>query len=72
MREIITDTDGRKRFKGNKIVQILLETSKLDMNNIVSMVGMGAFSEEGYREFCQLIGYSVDGYEEIFEESLVD
>lgn len=62
------DNDGKPRFVANKIVLALLATSSLDLNQIA---GMG-FSERDMMQFYQQIGYSVDGFAEIFEDASFD
>ncbi len=52
------DDDGVARFKENAIVRVLLDTGKLDLNDIACM----KFSQTDRDQFNQLIGYSVSGY----------
>lgn len=66
MREIIEE-DGVRRFKANRIVDWCLD-NQTDLNQISVMVDKKIFTREELKEFYQLLGYSVDGYEEIFEE----
>lgn len=66
MREIIEDK-GKKWFKKNRIIRTLLSTSKLDLNNLSVMYDDGLFTLEEMKEFYQLIGYGVNGYEELFD-----
>ena len=61
MQPIVTDPHGVRRFKKNAIVRALLDEGPLDMNKI----SMRDFSDEDRRQFAQLIGYSVSGYEEL-------
>jgi len=55
------DEDGVLRFKKNAIVRALLDTGRLDMNDIMVL----PFSADDRQQFAQLIGYSVSGYEEL-------
>lgn len=55
---ILKDADGDLKFQENKIVKFLLESSKVDMNQILCM----AFSPEDRQQFIQLIGMSLEGY----------
>jgi len=64
-REIIVDEQGVERFKPNRIVGFLLDWGNTDLNQIWKMRARGLFSTEELREFYQLIGYSVSGYEEL-------
>jgi hypothetical protein len=55
------DAHGVSRFKSNKIVEHLLNFSSskgCGMNQLTRMY----FSNEDWRQFAQLIGYSVSGY----------
>lgn len=55
---IVTDDSGVRRFQRNKIVAYLLDLGPFDMNAIALV----DFPERDRRQFAQLIGYSVDGY----------
>lgn len=69
MREIITDKYNCQRYKSNKIVRYLLDThTTVDLNLIVKLHQSDFFTKEDIKEFYQLIGYSVSGYEDIFYE----
>lgn len=52
------DQNGVLRFKSNAIVRALLDTGKLNMNDLAVL----PFSVEDRCQFAQLIGYSVSGY----------
>lgn len=65
MQPIIRDELGRVRFRGNKIVRLLLDTSKLDLNDLARMLQKNMISQADYTHLMQLIGYSVDGYGEL-------
>lgn len=69
---IYLDDKGVGRFKPNRIVRTLLDTGKLDLNDL----GCMEFSREDREQFAQLIGYSVTGFgelsytsDEVYEES---
>ena len=55
------DGHGRTRFKGNAIVQHLLDKGPFDMNDLATL----GFSTEDRAQFAQLIGYSLSGYGEL-------
>jgi hypothetical protein len=57
MQPLVMDDHGVVRFKANKIVRALLDTGKLDMNDIASL----DFPTDDRVQFAQLIGYSVSG-----------
>lgn len=65
MREIITDESGEKRFKQNRIINVLLDLGKLTIENIWCFYEYGMFSLEDLEEFFQLIGFSVKEYNQI-------
>jgi glutamate 5-kinase len=50
------------RFKANKIVRLLLDTSTLNLNQIAVMDVEGKFNDGDYIQLMQLIGYSVSGF----------
>jgi hypothetical protein len=62
--------DGIDCFEQNKIVTFLYEFGKelIDLNLLWSLTDKDIFSEKELEEFYQLIGYSVNGYEELFGE----
>ena len=59
---------GQPRFQPNKVVRHLLDTSPTDLNKLWVLFSSGVFTVEDMRQFYQLIGYSVDGFAEVFEE----
>jgi hypothetical protein len=65
MQPVQLDDKGVVRFRGNKIVSMLLQTSKLDLNDLDMMMQEDIVSQEDYTHLMQLIGYSVDGYAEL-------
>ncbi len=68
MRKIIIDEDGRERYKRNRIVRFILDDNRnMDMDKLWAFYENGMFDLEELKEFYQLIGYSIDGYDEIFE-----
>ncbi len=58
---MVVDKEGTVRFRGNAIVRTLLDTGKLNLNDLASM----PFSQEDHIQLAQLIGYSVDGFGEL-------
>lgn len=61
MQPIIVDADGVNRFQPNHIVSFLLESGPYDLNQLA----LADFSDKDWRQFAQLIGYSVDGYHDL-------
>jgi len=54
--------DGVTRYRKNAIVRFLLDAGQFDLN-ILSVI---PFPKDDRRQFTQLIGYSVDGYNELY------
>ncbi len=61
MQPLHKDDGGVIRFEANKIVRVLLDTGKLDLNDLARM----DFSQEDQEQFAQLIGYSLSGFGEL-------
>lgn len=55
------DADGTLRFKGNAIVQHLLDHGMITLNDLAVL----EFSQEDREQFAQLIGYSLGGFGEL-------
>ena len=63
----IEQIGGREYFTGNKVVSFMFEMNdNIDFNKLWALVDRRILSKEDLKEFYQLIGYSVDGYEELF------
>ena len=62
---ILKDSNGHLRFVGNKIVAHLLQVSKSHDCGLHELSCMNHFSIEDWRQFAQLIGYSLSGYSEL-------
>ena len=52
---------GALRFRTNEIVRFLLDAGPFGLNDLAKI----PFSDDDRRQFAQLIGYSVDGYNEL-------
>lgn len=61
MQPIVLDERGTARFVENAIVVYLLDQGGLDMNKLAVL----PFKKKDREHFAQLIGYSVDGFEEL-------
>ena len=72
---LVKDRNGVVRFKPNRIVCDLLDWCRdhrgLDLNEIAVRTGT-RYTQAERQEFYQLIGYSVDGYQDIFDDHLDD
>lgn len=58
---IYVDAAGTARFRVNSIVRWLLDSGPHDMNR----VALERFDVEDRQQFAQLIGYSINGYNEL-------
>lgn len=70
------DGHGVIRFKRNQIIRDLLDTSSLDLNQIVihyqdpdRKPDNPRYTQADLEQLYQLIGYSVDGYHELNDTS---
>ena len=61
MRSIIKDSRGVIRFKANAIVNWIVSSGRLNLNDIL----LDEYSIEDIEEFWQLMGYSVSEYGEL-------
>ena len=57
----LVNVEGIVRFKQNKIVRVLLDTGKLNLNDLAVM----PFDGEDWEQFAQLIGYSLSGFSDL-------
>jgi hypothetical protein len=65
IQEIITDANGSPRFRENLLVRHLLDWASArgcDLNDLARLRGPTA---DDWRQFAQLIGYSLSGYGEL-------
>jgi hypothetical protein len=67
--------DNVQRFPQNRIIRDLLDAAqagqKLDLNGIAIRAANGAYCKEEMRELYRLIGYSVCGFSEVFEDDKI-
>lgn len=61
--------DGVQRFPANRIVRALLDTGKLDLNDIWAMADSGAFSRRELMTFYMDLGYTLDGFADLFSKA---
>ena len=59
--ELYLDTDGKIKFKENKIVNYILNHGGIDLNHLRSI----EFPQDDREQFAQLIGYPHSGYGEL-------
>ena len=64
MQKTYIDESDRLRFVENKIINHLV-THCMDLNTICQGVLDGQFPREDYEQLMGLVGYSLDGYQEI-------
>lgn len=64
MQPLTKDADGTVRFKANAIVRFLLDWSSnrgMSLNDLALI----PFSADDRQQFAQLIGYSLNGFDEL-------
>jgi len=63
---LVIDSDGVIRFKENKLILFLMDsTPHLNLNTLSIRDQEGKFNKGDYTQLMQLIGYSVSGYGEL-------
>lgn len=62
----IIDDDDTQRFPGNRIVELLLDTGKLDLNALWFMYNAKMFTRKELMSFYMDLGYSLSGFADIF------
>lgn len=62
---VYKDDQGTLRFKPNKIVLFLLDNGGYEMNDLAYM----DFDVDDRQQFAQLIGYSLNGFSELYYAS---
>lgn len=67
--------DKVQRFPANRIIRDLVDAArdglKLDLNEIAIRAAKGMYSKEEMHELYRLIGYSVCGFSEVFEDDRI-
>lgn len=67
---IVEDEHGVYRYEKNKLIDWLFQTGKVDLNAMRVAYCHGAFSREEYMQFYRDMGYSLTGFEEVFDGEL--
>lgn len=62
------DEHGVQRFIPNGVITYMFENDQLDLNALCLAFHRDEFSLEDYQDFYQSIGYSVQGFLEVFGE----
>ncbi len=62
----VVQVDGELRYRKNVVIRWLLDFGDVDINKIWTTHNAGAFTTEDMMEFYRLIGYSLNGFEEIW------
>lgn len=65
MQPIVIAPDGVARFQANRIIEDLLLSGRLNLNDVAIAAARGAYSEAEQMQVAQLIGYSVSGFGEL-------
>lgn len=68
--------DKVQRFQENRIIRDLVDAAKdgkkLNLNDIAVRAAQGAYCKAEMHELHRLIGYSVCGFSEVFEDDKID
>ena len=65
--ETVIDEHGVQRFRINETIRYIMDTQQqVDFNHLMMAYQRGAFPLRDYMEFYMQVGYSVDGFAEIF------
>jgi hypothetical protein len=67
-RDVYETEDGQLRYRENKVIGWIKERGDRVMSEIMSLHCRDLFSMEDMMEFYRLIGYSLDGFEEIWQQ----
>lgn len=58
---IIKDNNGVKRFEKNALVRHLLDSGNIKINDLAKKFDFTEFKED-WKQFAQLLGYSIEGF----------
>ena len=62
----IIEVDGNLHYRPNTVVRWLLDFGNVSLDQIWTTYGAGGFSLGDMMEFYRLMGYSLEGFEEIW------
>jgi hypothetical protein len=64
------DDKGVIRFVGNKVVMLMhdADTGRFDINTLRRLFNLGMIPLKDYMDFHTMIGYSVEGFIEVFSQ----
>ena len=63
------DDHGTQRFKQNDVIRFLVDSGKIDLNQLYIAVLTEKLDDWAYFEFYMALGYSVCGFYEVFGPS---
>jgi len=58
----VMDEGGVQRFKVNSVLRYLVNSGIIGLNELQIAYSQNKFTLDDYRQFCMMIGYSVDGF----------
>lgn len=70
--ETTIDDSGVQRLPNHPIIRYLMHRASFDMNELAILTDAGVISEDDRRFVYQNIGYSVDGYADVFPDDEID
>lgn len=56
------------RFKADPVIAYIHAIHQIDLNVLYKLMTAGVLDRESLKRYYRMIGYSLSGYEEIFEE----
>ena len=65
---VVETIDGVERFRRNRIIHDLVDAMR-PLNTIAHRVTMGHYTREEQAELYRLLGYSLDGFADVFPEA---
>ena len=65
-KDVVQGDDGGLHYRKNVVIRWLLDFGNINLDQIWTTFETGAFSIEDMMEFYRLIGYRLEGFEEIW------
>jgi len=71
---VVETIDGVERFRRNRIINDLVDAARVgkvgrNLSQITVAVDRGTYTHEERAELYRLIGYSIDGFADVFPEA---
>ena len=69
---IIENEHGTLRYQANQLIDWLWKHQRIDLNELWRAYGTGAWSRREFMQLYRDLGYSLSGFEEVWEAALVE